>query len=90
MELIAAVPRLVQKLIDTERSSPAGMPPRIYPLPATIWAGTTVTWPNGHSLSAKNVFTGDCTTLDHSTIDAALLLGSFPIGVLELTAAEAC
>jgi (1->4)-alpha-D-glucan 1-alpha-D-glucosylmutase len=90
LDLIAAVPRLVQKLIDTERSSPAGMPPRIFPLPAAIWAGTTVTWPNGQPHSAKNLFTGDCTTLDQSTIDAATLLGNFPIGVLELSAAEAC
>src|SRR5207248_1358777 len=90
IELIAAVPRLVQKLIDVERSSPAGMPPRIYPLPATIWAGTTITWPNGQRLSAKNLFTDDCTTLDHPTIDATVLLGNFPVGVLDLTTAEMC
>src|SRR5262249_45692575 len=88
LDLIIAVPRLVQKLIDVERSSPAGMPPRIYPLPADVWAGTTVTWPNGQTLAAKNLFTGECTRLDQPTIDAAVLLGNFPIGVLELSAAE--
>ncbi|HEY2411992.1 MAG TPA: malto-oligosyltrehalose synthase [Pirellulaceae bacterium] len=90
LDLVAAVPRLVQKLIDTERSSPAGMPLGKYPLPATVWAGTTIAWPNGQAVSAKHLFTGDCTTLDQSTIDAAALLGNFPIGVLEINDAPAC
>jgi (1->4)-alpha-D-glucan 1-alpha-D-glucosylmutase len=89
LELVVVLPRLVQKLIDTERSSPAGMPPRVYPLPATIWAGTTIAWPNGQAMSAKNLFTGDCTTLDQPAIDATAVLGNFPVGVLELTPSEA-
>jgi len=66
------------------------MPPGKYPLPATVWAGTTIAWPNGQAGSAKHLFTGDCTTLDQPTIDAGALLGNFPVGVLDIAEAPAC
>jgi (1->4)-alpha-D-glucan 1-alpha-D-glucosylmutase len=90
LELIAAAPRFVQKLIDAERSSPAGMPSGKYPLPASVWAGTTVAWPNGQAAIATHLFTGDCINLGQSTIDAAALLGHFPVGVVEINDLAAC
>lgn len=90
LDLIAAVPRLVQKLIDVERSSPAGMPAGPYPLPSGVWSGTAIVWPNGQPLEARNVLTGQCLTLDQTTIDATIVFDNCPVAVLETSPTTAC
>lgn len=81
IELIVAVPRFVQKLIDADRLSATTPTPAL--LPPTVWSGTTITWPNGQPLSAKNLLTGDSLTLNHTPLDAATLFNHFPLAILE-------
>ncbi len=90
LEVIAVVPRFVQKLIDAERSSPLGMPAGRFPLPASAWTGTTVAWANGAAPAFRNVFTGERLTLENGVLDAAALFANFPVAVLEMSPAEEC
>jgi (1->4)-alpha-D-glucan 1-alpha-D-glucosylmutase len=95
IELVAVVPRFVQKLIDAERASKqahstsedsAAADPsvgRCLPSPA-VWDGTAIAWPMVGHLAATNVFTGEQRPLDDSAIAVGPLLASFPIAVLEV------
>jgi (1->4)-alpha-D-glucan 1-alpha-D-glucosylmutase len=83
IELLAVIPRFVQKLIDAERLNLADFPTSPAPLPATIWTGTTVTWPNGQPLTATNILTGVHLTLTHPPLDASALFSNFPLAILE-------
>jgi (1->4)-alpha-D-glucan 1-alpha-D-glucosylmutase len=90
LEVIAVVPRFVQKLIDAERSSPLGMPAGRFPLPSSVWTGTTVAWPNGAAPAFKQVFTGERIQVENGAIDANALFSHFPVAVLEMSPTEQC
>jgi (1->4)-alpha-D-glucan 1-alpha-D-glucosylmutase len=84
LELVAAVPRFVQKLIDAERATGAANASSLCALPASIWEGTFILLSPGTNLPVKNAFTGQCTTLIEPALPAGVLLGEFPVGVLEM------
>ncbi|MBW8883589.1 MAG: malto-oligosyltrehalose synthase [Planctomycetia bacterium] len=84
LELVAAIPRFVQKLIDAERASGAVRSSSIWALPASTWEGTFIVLPAGTKLPVKNAFTGQCTTLAEPAVPADILLAQFPVGVLEI------
>ena len=84
LELIAAVPRFVQKLIDAERASGVVKSASLCALPASTWEGTFIVLPAGTNLPVKNVFTGQCTRLEEPALPSGVLLGEFPVGVLEI------
>jgi len=89
LELIAAVPRFMQKLIDVERATATEIPPGPSPVPARVWAETTLTWPNGQHQTATHAFTGECLPLE-SSIALTTLFDRFPVAVLEISAEGAC
>jgi (1->4)-alpha-D-glucan 1-alpha-D-glucosylmutase len=84
LELVAAVPRFVQRLIDaqTAASLEAGAPPGAG-LPANVWEGTTISVP-GWPAQATSVFTGRTLGLDQPLIEASQLFADFPVAVVEL------
>ncbi len=84
LELVAAVPRFVQKLIEAERTSGARAAASLSALPPSAWEGTFVVLPAGTNLPVRNVFTGQCTTLAEPALPMGDLLGEFPVGVLEM------
>jgi (1->4)-alpha-D-glucan 1-alpha-D-glucosylmutase len=84
LELVAAVPRFVQKLIEAERASGARTASSLCVLPASAWEGTFVVLPAGTNVPVRNVFTGQCTTLAEPALPMGVLLGEFPVGVLEM------
>jgi (1->4)-alpha-D-glucan 1-alpha-D-glucosylmutase len=84
LELVAAVPRFVQKLIDAERASGIVKASSICALPASTWEGTFIVLPAGTTLPVKNIFSGQCTRLEEPALPAGVLLGEFPVGVLEI------
>jgi (1->4)-alpha-D-glucan 1-alpha-D-glucosylmutase len=86
LELVAAVPRFMQKLIDAERASGLVKASSLCALPTSTWEGTFIVLPTGTNLPVKNVFTGQCTTLAEPALSAGVLLGEFPVGVLEICA----
>ena len=83
IELLAAVPRFVQKLIDAERASGTENSTSQFPLPPGIWDGNFIVLPAGSNFSATNVFTGQSHVLAEPAVAAGVLLADFPIGVLE-------
>jgi len=83
LELIVAMPRFVQKLIDSQAVEGAAAPAGLQALPPSVWQGNLLTWQNGQTLSGKNVLTGECLTLDHPPLDVATLFSQFPLAVLE-------
>jgi (1->4)-alpha-D-glucan 1-alpha-D-glucosylmutase len=82
LQLVVALPRFVQKLIDAERAGNAE-PLQPWPLPRRIWEGTFIVLPPGTDVSVKHAFTGDCQRLAEPIAPAVALLGDFPIGVME-------
>jgi (1->4)-alpha-D-glucan 1-alpha-D-glucosylmutase len=85
IELLAAVPRFVQKLIDAERQSGADIPVCRPPLPPSVWEGTAIAWPMVGRLLATSVFNAARYSLEESAIAVGTLLADFPVAVLETT-----
>jgi (1->4)-alpha-D-glucan 1-alpha-D-glucosylmutase len=83
IELLAVVPRFVQKLIDAERARGADIPVGQDLLPSSIWHGTAIAWPMIGELTGTNLFTGQQHSLGGSEIPANLLLADFPLAVVE-------
>jgi (1->4)-alpha-D-glucan 1-alpha-D-glucosylmutase len=84
IELLAAVPRFVQKLIDAARASGADMPVcRCLP-PQSTWEGTVIHWPVEGQLVGTSVFTEQTVPLSDSAIGVGSLFAEFPIAVVEV------
>jgi (1->4)-alpha-D-glucan 1-alpha-D-glucosylmutase len=81
IELLAVVPRFVQKLIDAQ--SAAGIPGCHASLPPAVWQDTALAWPMVGHLTGSNVFTGSEHTLEEATLPLGALLAAFPLAVLE-------
>jgi (1->4)-alpha-D-glucan 1-alpha-D-glucosylmutase len=86
VELVAVVPRFVQKLIDACRA--AEVPFCHAPLPASVWDGTFIVLPVGTSLAATDALTGRGHTLREPAVPVNELLADFPISVIEATQLE--
>jgi (1->4)-alpha-D-glucan 1-alpha-D-glucosylmutase len=83
IELVAAVPRFVQKLIDAERSGKEDAHAPGWPLPATVWDGTSIAWPMVGRLIGTSAFTGRRHPLEESSLPAGDLFSDFPVAVVE-------
>jgi (1->4)-alpha-D-glucan 1-alpha-D-glucosylmutase len=83
IELVAAVPRFVQKLIDQQRQS-APDQPSARGLEPDVWRGTTVSLPSVGSMSATNTLTGQSIPLSEEPLEASVLFADLPVAVLIL------
>jgi len=81
LELIAVIPRFVQKLIEAARQTGTATSPFI--LHASTWQESSIVLPADSPTSATCIFTGQAQTFVENTLRAAQVLANFPIGVLE-------
>jgi (1->4)-alpha-D-glucan 1-alpha-D-glucosylmutase len=88
IELVAAVPRFVQKLIDVQRLSRSDVPACQSFLQSQTWQGTIIVWPSGEPVAATDVFTSQPIELGEPAVEVASLLNGFPIAVLESKSAS--
>jgi len=85
IELVAVVPRFVQKLIDAERQRGADIPASHLALPTRVWEGTVVAWPANECGVGTHIFTGQTLSITEPHVEVAASLSDFPIAVLEMT-----
>jgi (1->4)-alpha-D-glucan 1-alpha-D-glucosylmutase len=82
-ELVAVVPRFVQKLIDQQRQD-APEQPLVRGLCSTFWRGTTLSLPSAGGVAATNAFSGQTIPLVEEPLDASVLFADLPVAVLTL------
>jgi len=87
LELVAVVPRFVQKLIDAQRARGPEAHAGPWPLPSEVWEGTTIAWPMVGRMTATSALNGDQQSLEEALIPVGPLWAHFPVAVLEVAPA---
>lgn len=83
LELLAVLPRFVQRLFDRQQQECSDRSP-LQPLAPEVWTGTTVVLPPGSGATARNVITGQAQSLPSGPLDLAFLFAELPLAVFAL------